>query len=467
LTIYEDGILIEDNDPDSTTSWTKSTEVGNHYVTLIFSATDYDDIIHSFSYTVYPPIAFDIDIKTFYVTDDYLNIYLIANFDYTFVVFENGTDIGSGNGMAIGTTIVSPKNNEAGLWNFTIVFTYNSENRTFMTWYSNLIPPLHPLNDLYREQSQGFYNISIHSNLEFFWIDIYHDDSLIIDDSTANYFSIEKGLRVGWHNITLHYIYNCSTDSEGYPTEQYNVTLIYEFWYETTFFYDVRIRYIEDDIGLAISDINVNDFKTYINGELIQHGDIDDVEIYSNYSYISNYDIRIKNTAPSHSLVVKDLLDTTILSTTLDISSFTYKIIKLPIYQLGVINWDNETHKFGVQTLANIDKPWHLSPEIPQGVFISFWFCDVIYLFRIYSATEYIDEDGYKYRLWDEWEDLPPGRLPRIFEIPLSYDGEEADPDPTEKLNIIIWIVAPVLAVLIIILFIVWRIRKKLKRRAD
>ena len=429
LTIYEDGVLIEENNEDSTTTWTRSTVVGGHYVTLIFKAEGYDDIVHTFTYIIYPPVAFSVDIESFYVSDDYLNIYATANFDYTYAVYENGTPKGSGNGMAIGTTIISPKNNAAGLYNFTVVFTYNSETITFMTWYSNLIPPNHPLNDLWRMESQGFYNISVHSNLEFFWIDIYHDDSLIIDDSTASKFSIEKGLRVGWHNITLLYIYNCSTDDTGYPVTEYNVTLTYEFWYETTFFYDVKIRYIEDVIGLAISEINVNDFKTYIDGELIQHGDIDDVAEYSNYSYISNYDIRIKNTAPLHTLVINDLLGSVILSTTIDISTFVEKILILPVYRLGVINYDNETHKFGVQPLRDVNKPWHLSPEIPQGVFLQFWFCDVDYLFRIYSATTYYDDDGnILSRLWDTWVDLPPGRLPRVFEIPLSYDGDITPP---------------------------------------
>ena len=428
LTIYEDGDLKVNADPESTTSWTKSTAVGNHYVTLIFSATDYTDIIHSFSYTVYPPIAFSIFVEIFYVSDDYLNMYLTSNYDYSYTVYENSTQIGTGNGMAIGTTIISPKNNAAGLYNFTVIFTYNSETIPFMTWYSNLIPPNHPLNDLWRMESQGFYNISVHSNLDFYWIDIYHDDSLIIDDSTASKFSIEKGLKVGWHNITLVYIYNCSTNAEGYPVTEYNVTLTYEFWYETTFFYDVKIRYIEDVIGLAISEINVNDFKTYIDGELIQHGDIDDVAEYSNYSYISNYDIRIKNTAPLHTLVINDLLGSVILSTTIDISTFVEKILILPVYRLGVINYDNETHKFGVQPLRDVNKPWHLSPEIPQGVFLQFWFCDVDYLFRIYSATEYTDKDGNKYTLWDTWVDLPPERLPKVFEIPLSYDGDITPP---------------------------------------
>ncbi|MCG3256534.1 MAG: hypothetical protein KAU62_10625, partial [Candidatus Heimdallarchaeota archaeon] len=353
LTIYEDGNLKVDGDPSSTTSWTKSTEVGNHYVTLIFSATDYTDIIHSFSYTVYPPIAFSIFIETFYVTDDYVNMYLTANYDYTYTVYENNTEIGTGNGMAVGTTIISPKNREAGLYNFTIIFTYNSETIPFMTWYSNLIPPLHPLNDLWRMESQGFYNISIYSNLENYWIDIYHDHDLIVDDSTATFFSIEKGLKVGWHNITLLYIYNCSTNVEGYPVAEYNVTIPYEFNYETTFFYNIMFRYIEDTIGIAISEINVNDFQTYIDGELVLHGDLDDVERYCNYSYISNYDIRIKNTAASHSLVVKDLLGTVILSTTIDISSFTYKVIELPIFRLTMLNLDTATHKIGVKY-----QPW-------------------------------------------------------------------------------------------------------------
>ena len=462
LTIYEDGDLKVDSDTESTSSWTKSIAVGNHYVTLIFSAEGYDDIIHSFAYVVLPPTVFSINIETFYVSDDYMNLYATANFDYTYTVYENSTEIGTGNGVATGTIIISPKNKEAGLYNFTVVFTYNSEEITFMTWYSNLIPPLHPLNTLYREQSQGFFNLSFYSSLDSYWIDIYHDDSLIIDDSTETFYAIQKATLVGWHNVTVHYIYNCSTDAEGYPVAEYNVTLIYEFWYEVKFFYDVRIRYIPDDIGLAIGEFNVNWVKTYLDGELVQTGDIDDVAEYSNYTFISNYDIRIKNTAASHSLVVKDLFDRTIYSTTLDISSFAYRVIELPIYRLGVMNMDNETHKFAVKPYLS-DEAWQMSPELPQGVFIEFWFCYNIYIFRVYSVgTTYTDANGVLVKLWDEYEDLPPAMLPIVITIPLSYD---ADPpvDP-EKIDIIIWIVAAILGV-VVLGAIVYLIRRKIKKK--
>jgi len=456
LTVFEDAIEKVTDDAGSPTTWSKSTVVGDHQVTLVFEEPDSNDVLFGFVYTVSADGGveqFLINVQSFYVTDDYINLYCTSNLNYTYIAYTNETEAGNGNGQATGTFIIIPKEKEAGLYNFTIAFTNSSDTVLFMTWYSNLIPPNHPLNDLYREQSDGFFNLSFYSNLEFYWIDIYHDDSLIIDDSTATFFSIEKTTLVDWHNVTVLYIYNVSTDSEGYPTTEYNITLVYEFWYEVKFFYDVRLRYLPADIGLAIGEFNVNWVKTYIDGELVLSGDMDDVEVYSNYTYISNFDIRIKNTQAIHTILVNDLFDRVIYySTTLDISSFSYQVIELPIYKLGVMNLDNETHKFAVKPFGT-DEPWEFSPILPQMAYIDFWFSDIIYIFRIYSiGTEYTDANGLKVQLYDAYENLPPGRLPMVITIPLSYEG----PDTSVTEEWIWWqdltLIVPVGVALVIII---------------
>ena len=158
---------------------------------------------------------------------------------------------------------------------------------------------------------------------------------------------------------------------------------------------------------------------------------------------------------PKHSLVVKDLLGTVLLSTTLDISSFTYKTIKLPIYRLGVINMDNETHKFAAKYEPWSNRKWIMSPELPQGVFIQFWFCGGTYGFRVYSATEYVNDAGIKYKAWDKWEDLPPGILPITITIPLVLEG------PTTPTETNLSTISTTLALIIAVIFIQKKKKKK------
>ncbi len=470
LTIYEDGMLIEDSDPESTTTWVKNTTVGNHYVTLIFSAAGYDDIIHSFSYSVYPPIAFSVYVESFYVSDDYLNIYATANFDYTYIVYQNDLDIGSGSGMAVGTIIISPKSRAAGLYNFTIVFTYGSENITFMTWYSNLIPPLHPSNDLYRTDSQGFYNISLYTNLAFFWVDVWHDSVLIIDDSTETRYSIPKASKVGLHNITLIYSYNISTDSEGYPIAEYNATISYEFWYETKLFYDIRIRYVPTNyLGLAIGDaFEVSWVNTYFNGKLIFDGEIDDVPDYSNYTFIANDYIRIRNNMPIHNLTITDLFGREIMyNLTIDISSFAYAIIELPVYRLGVVNNDDESHKISIRSYLSGEE-WQTTPILPPGYQTEYWVCNRTYEIRILSvgSTTY-DENGAMVELYDDITDYPELRtVPYVIVIPLDLVFEPEEEEVIDKWWTKPAFIAGMSAIaLIIILVAIYIVNKNVKKK--
>ncbi|MHA1205874.1 MAG: hypothetical protein ACTSSL_13245, partial [Candidatus Heimdallarchaeaceae archaeon] len=100
-------MLKINTDPASPTTWTKSSIAGEHYVTLIFSATDYEDIIYSFVYTVARIDAFSVSVESFYLSDTYVNTYVTANYDGDYYVYQNNVPDGSGTLVATGTTISS------------------------------------------------------------------------------------------------------------------------------------------------------------------------------------------------------------------------------------------------------------------------------------------------------------------------------------------------------------------------
>jgi len=461
LSIYEDDVLKVNADPTSTSSWTKSTEVGEHYVTLIFSATNFLDIIYSFTYTVAATEDFQVNIESFYLSDDYVNLYVTSSYDYSYSAYTNGSLSGSGNGLSVGTFIIIPKLREAGIFNLTVEFVYGAESVLFMTWYSNLIPPPEPTNTIYREQSQGFYNITFETNLDFYWIDIYHDNVLVHDDSTDTLYAIEKSLEVGWHNVSVYYIYNCSTDNEGYPIPEYNITLSYTFWYETVLFFETQIRYVPMDLGLAIGEFQASWVKTYLDGELVQRALITDLDEYSNYSFISYEEIFIRNSMPIHELVVTDLFDRVIINTTIDISSFKYNVIELPIFRLSILNLDTENHYVTVRPYLSGEE-WQTSPELAYGQSIEFWVCNRTYEFKVYSVVSTYYDSGVLIYVWDEdkAKPIPPKEVPITIIIPAEDDDETTSEGDSSSIwsNPIFWII---IIGGILVMIIVWYVRKK------
>ena len=364
------------------------------------------------------------------------------------------------------------KNNSYANHNLTFVLFTDGSYQAFIPQnyqYGYLVSlPAIPQNDIYRETSQGFFNITIITNLAHYWIDIYHDDILIFDDNISTFYSIEKALLVGWHNITFLYTYNSSIDVEGNPCEEYNTTLTYEFWYETKLFFDVRLRYVPLDLGLAIGDFHPSWVHTYIDGELVLDGDISDISEYSNYSFISNYDIRIRNNMPSHNLVIKDLFDRLIINTTIDISTFTYSVIELPIYRLGVINLDDESHKVAIRAFLTTET-WQYTPELAPGYFIEFWVCNRTYEFRVYSIGEssYYDSNGVFVIIWEQDYAIPPRQVPTTITIPLDITPEEeAEIEKDNRLrNIGVGVGISSLVILIFVFIYLVRLKRKIKWR--
>ena len=436
LTVYEDDVLKVNADLTSTSSWSKSSVVGEHYVTLIFSATNFLDIIYSFTYTVAATEDFQVNIESFYVSDDFLNIYCTSNYDYSYEAYTNNSLSGSGSGLSVGTFIIIPKQTTAGIFNLTVAFVNGSETVLFMTWYSNLLLPPTPINDIYRAESEGYYNISFMTNLDTFWIDIYHDNVLIYDDSTLTDFSILKDTLVGWHNVSLVLIYNCSTDAEGYPVPEYNQTVTYPvFYYETVLFYDCQIRYTERIYGIAIPEITVDSVLTYLDGVLVDTLNYTSViQDHSNYSYILNNRLWIHNSARTHRLVVRDLFDNLIYNTTIDIGIIHSMTIELPLEKLYIINLDDEDRLIKIRPyLSGLD--WDADSDdlitmiLGQYEVKSYWLIDATYESRIFKKYANVT-DGVT--LWYWVHDPiapPPERVPFSITIPLVTDDDDDSDD--------------------------------------
>jgi len=440
LTAIEDGVTKVTDDPTSTTSWTKSIIVGTHYVTLIFSATNFDDIIYSFTYTVAAIKEFQVDVENVFPSDDFISIYVTSNYDYSYTVYTNESTTGSGNGLSAGTFIIIPKLREAGIFNLTVEFVYGAESVLFMTWYSNLIPPPEPSTDIYREQSEGFFNISFITNLDYFWIDIYHDNVLIVDDSTLTAFSIAKDTLIGWHNVSMVLIFNCSTDAEGYPVAEYNQTVTYPtFWYETVLFYDCQIRYTERIYGIAVPEINVDSVLTYLDGVLVDTLNYTSViQDHSNYSYILNNRLWIHNSARNHRLVVKDLFDNLIYNVSIDIGIIQSMTIELPLEKLYVINIDDDDRLIKIRPyLSGLD--WDADSDdlitmiLGQYETKSYWLIDSTYECRIYKKVESSTSDGVTLWYWvhDPDTEPPPERVPMTVIIPLESSDDDDDGEKT------------------------------------
>jgi len=472
LTVIEDGVTKVSSDTASPSSWTKSIVTGDHIVTLIFSATDYNDIIYSFSYTVAEIESFLVSVESFYLSDDYVNLYCTANKNYNYTAYTNGTETGSGNGFKEGTFIVIPKNKTAGIFNLTIIFTNDTDSVSFMTWYSNLIPPPEPQNDIYRESSQGFYNITLVTNLNEFWIDLYHDGVLIVNDSNETFFSIEKALKVGWHNITFDFIYPVYTDLVGEPLlgGPINETITYTFWYEVVQFFESYIRYVPMDLGLAIGSFEASWVKTYLDGELVERALITDLDDYSNYSFISFEEIFIRNTESTHRLEVFDLFDRLILNTTINLSSFKYHVIELPIYRLGVVNLDDESHILGIKPYLTTELEQQ-SPELASGQFIEFWVCNRTYEFTVYSVmSTFYDATGALIKIWEEDPTIPipPSTVPITITIPVNEETSSRTSSGTSLFaNPLFWIIVIGTILFALISYYAKKTKTKLEEKLD
>jgi len=303
-------------------------------------------------------------------------------------------------------------------------------------WYSNLIPAPKPENTIYREQSQGNYTIVIDTNAYNYWIELFHDNEYVQTYHNQNILVVEKKTAVGWHNISFKFIYNCSTDEEGYPVPEYNVTLYYgAFWYETVQFFEVAIRYLPIQTALAISDFDVDNVLTYLDGELVQSAQNLSMPSYANYSYIFNNRIWIRNTMPLHTLKVCDLLGRKIIEQQIDLSTFKYALLELPLEQLSIVNLDKKPKKIEIKPLG--EEEYILTPEIAPGQIITYWVKNGTYEYTLYILQEYYDSKGVLQHIWVK-QGKKIVKVPITIILPLQSSDDDDEQSFWEKYGIYI-----------------------------
>jgi len=140
------------NDSDSTVfdeSWSdleffsKETSVGTYTIAYIVW-NDLDepkcyvpaDAITD-SYTISAD-AFVVSVKNEYEANDEHYIFCTANYDFSYEIYENGSSVSSGSGLATGSTISHTKDTTAGvLILLAYKFTYNAETDWYNSSYSN------------------------------------------------------------------------------------------------------------------------------------------------------------------------------------------------------------------------------------------------------------------------------------------------------------------------------------------
>jgi len=417
--VADNGTWLGDYKNEGSSYWSFTASYGFHNISIHVYNGLAEQWLFSFGFTVQAPTVepFIVNVQSFYLSDTYVNTYVTSNYDYSYTIYTNGTIIGTGTGLAVGTTIIAPKKQDAGLYNFTIVFTHNTENVTFTAWYSVLKLPPEPQNTIYREQTSGNYTVIIDTNIDNFWVRLYHDNEEVGTYHNQNVLVVEKKLAVGWHNISFDFIYNVSTNEEGYPCDPYNITLHYgPFTYETKLFYEVAIRYITLEDGLAVSDFSVDSVLTYLDGQLVQAAQNLTIPEYANYSYIFNNRIWIRNTMPIHTLTVTDLLNRTILEQTIDISKLKYAIIQLPLERLTIVNLDDEAHKVKISPLADDN---YFFKELAPGQAVTYWIKNGSYTGTVYALQTYTDSNGIIQRIWIE-QSQQRFSVPFTFTIPLQ-----------------------------------------------
>jgi len=204
LTVIEDGVTKVSSDTASPTSWSKSTVAGEHYVTLIFSATEYNDILYSFVYTVAEEESFSISVESFYLSDTYVNTYVTSNYDYDYYIYEDNEEKWSGSGNKEGTAISSIRNTTEGVTiDYAIKFVNGSDIVWFNTSYSNA------LSTFYVET----YSIDIgETDIEITWdtskdsidsLTIIEDGILKVNTDPTSPTSWVKSSEAGEHYVTL------------------------------------------------------------------------------------------------------------------------------------------------------------------------------------------------------------------------------------------------------------------------
>jgi len=403
LTIIEDGILKVNTDPTSPTSWVKSSEAGEHYVTLIFSATEYNDILYSFVYTVTAPEALVVSVENFYVTDKYINLYCTANKNYNYTAYTNGTERGSGNGFKEGTFIIIPKNTTAGVFNLTVIFANGTDSVVFMTWYSNLLPPEPFQATIANFDGPTFYNITIIPNQQLFYVNVWHDFVKVIDAAVNQTFiSIEKSSVVGWHYIDLEIIHTRNFDDNGAIVEPYNETYSFSYAYRTSCFFYTALRFITPSRGVTIEEIEVDDVLTYLDNVLIEPAYppfFENSTYEGNFSVIWENRILIKNSSPLHTLKVTDLFGKEILTRTIDLSLSRYQALELPLIKLSFVNLDTQKTRKVLFYPEEQTKYLATDPPLAPGEVATFWVVNETYTYHVYYASYYV-KGG---KIYTEW----------------------------------------------------------------
>jgi hypothetical protein len=184
------------------------------------------------AYTV-SAAAFTVSVESFSLSDDYVNIYATANYDYSYTVYENDSSVGSGSGTAEGTAISHSKDSTYGaLLNLAYKFVYSTETVWFNTSYSNAAYTQIIVSVSTPILVDGRVSIAVTTNLGGSEVHI-EDDSKAgteVDWESEGVFSWYSGF-VGTNNITIQVRKDCNNDGDKTDTgETWSDTVQYHLY---------------------------------------------------------------------------------------------------------------------------------------------------------------------------------------------------------------------------------------------
>jgi hypothetical protein len=271
LTVYEDGSLTTvDADTTSPSAWAKSSTIGVHYVTLIFSAAGFQDIIYSFNYEIVSAI-FEINIESFHLSELYVNTYITASENGNYQVYENNTAIPSDSPtpfFSIGTSIQTDRDTTEGAFiNYAIKFWNTAEDTIwFNTTYSN---------------TEGVFFVTSYSvnigdtTITVTWatslpdsdkLTVYEDGALTtVNEDTTSPSAWSKSTVVGTHSVTLLF------EADGYTTVAYSFN--YHIYAVADFQVDIGSFQVSDNFVNTYASANYDgSYYVYEDNEQIETG---------------------------------------------------------------------------------------------------------------------------------------------------------------------------------------------------
>lgn len=235
-------------------------------------------------------------------------------------------------------------------------------------------------------------NITVESNQVATDVNIWHDDALVYWGDNDIQYNITKSLIAGSHNITVAVIWFNST---GY---QFVDWYILDYWVASYYFASLDVIPNSDGLKLVSNQINFMSFNVYVEGELVNpvipdpfvEQETDEI----NVTLIAEGRLWIRNTRYNLTLEIKDKWDMLIYSSQIDISTFEYRVIELPLVYLTITSTRTTNTEIQMYRWNDTTEAYQLGPSISVPANAStnpVWVIGGLYTVRVWDVENDIE----------------------------------------------------------------------------